>query len=273
MPTTYAHHRYGRSVFSLLPPEIQGDLEPYMDYYDIGVHGPDILFYYRSFRHNPFNQYGVRVHHEKAAVFFTRAMEVFKSQRGQPEARAYLAGFMTHFILDSTCHPYINKRARETGVSHTEIETDLDTVLMREDGLVPSRVKRAGWIHPSYQKAKIIAPYYGQSPAKILEGLIWQKAIVDHIFRSRFGVKRWTAGIIRRSAGPNSRKGSVIRVLDEHFSKSRVNPASRETLSALQGLMRACQGECADMIVGLWHALESGDREYTEHKRLQRNFS
>ena len=273
MPTTYAHHRYGRSVFTLLPPEIQGDLEPYMDYYDIGVHGPDILFYYRSFRHNPFNQYGVRVHHEKAARFFKRAMDVFERQMGQPEARAYLAGFMTHFILDSTCHPYINRRARQTGISHTEIETDLDTVLMRDDGLVPPKVKKTAWIHPSYRKGQIIAPYYGQSPGHVYEGLVWQKAIVDHVFRSRYGVKRYAAGIVRSKAGPGSREGSVLKVLDEHFSKPRVNPGSRETISTIKDLMDSCRTECADMVVGLCNALESGDRGFAAHKRLQRNFS
>ena len=273
MPTTYVHHRFGRKVLDLLPADIRGDLDPYMDYYDIGVHGPDILFYYHAFHHNAFNQYGVRVHHERAGVFFRKAIKVFKSQLGQPEARAYLAGFMTHFILDSSCHPYINRRAKETGVSHTEIETDLDMVLMKEDGLNPFRVHKTQWIRPSIRKGQVIGPYYDQSAFRIYRGLVWQKFIVDHVFRSRFGLKRSVASVISRTAGAGSGEGSVMKVLKEHFTKSEINPRSRETILTIKGLMIGCQEECADMMTDLMDALNRGDTAFAKHPRLQRNFS
>ena len=46
MPTTYTHYAYGQEVFHKLPEELQRKIEPYIEYYNIGVHGPDILFYY-----------------------------------------------------------------------------------------------------------------------------------------------------------------------------------------------------------------------------------
>lgn len=52
-------------------------IEPYIEYYNIGVHGPDILFYYHSYCKNKVNQYGVKVHHEPAREFFKRAFKVF----------------------------------------------------------------------------------------------------------------------------------------------------------------------------------------------------
>ena len=39
MPTTYTHYAYGQDVFKKLPEQIQKSIEPYMDYYNIGVHG------------------------------------------------------------------------------------------------------------------------------------------------------------------------------------------------------------------------------------------
>lgn len=105
MPTTYTHYAYGQDVFKKLPEQIQKSIEPYMDYYNIGVHGPDILFYYHSYHKNSVNQYGIKVHHEPAREFFKRAFKVFQVQKNKRAACAYLAGFMTHFILDSTCHP------------------------------------------------------------------------------------------------------------------------------------------------------------------------
>mgnify|MGYP000896564501 CR=1 FL=1 len=114
MPTTYTHYAYGQDVFKKLPEQIQKSIEPYMDYYNIGVHGPDILFYYHSYHKNSVNQYGIKVHHEPAREFFKRAFKVFQVQKNKRAACAYLAGFMTHFILDSTCHPYVRKRIKET---------------------------------------------------------------------------------------------------------------------------------------------------------------
>ena len=102
MPTTYTHYAYGQDVFKKLPEQIQKSIEPYMDYYNIGVHGPDILFYYHSYHKNSVNQYGIKVHHEPAREFFKRAFKVFQVQKNKRAACAYLAGFMTHFILDST---------------------------------------------------------------------------------------------------------------------------------------------------------------------------
>lgn len=52
MPTTYTHYAYGQEVFHKLPEELQRKIEPYIEYYNIGVHGPDILFYYHSYCKN-----------------------------------------------------------------------------------------------------------------------------------------------------------------------------------------------------------------------------
>lgn len=77
MPTTYTHYAYGQEVFHKLPEELQRKIEPYIEYYNIGVHGPDILFYYHSYCKNKVNQYGVKVHHEPAREFFKRALLYF----------------------------------------------------------------------------------------------------------------------------------------------------------------------------------------------------
>ena len=65
MPTTYTHYAYGQEVFHKLPEELQRKIEPYIEYYNIGVHGPDILFYYHSYCKNKVNQYGVKRSEER----------------------------------------------------------------------------------------------------------------------------------------------------------------------------------------------------------------
>ena len=48
MPSTYAHRRFGVNVLEHLPDELRAQLEQNRELYDIGLHGPDLLFYYRS---------------------------------------------------------------------------------------------------------------------------------------------------------------------------------------------------------------------------------
>ena len=110
MPTTYTHDLFGKRVYRKLPAKLQHLIRSNGNLYRIGQHGPDILFYYHSYCKNKVNQYGVKVHHEPAREFFKRAFWVFQAQENKNEAFAYLAGFMTHFILDSSCHPYVRKR-------------------------------------------------------------------------------------------------------------------------------------------------------------------
>ena len=48
MPSTYAHRRFGADVLERLPAELQEKIAPYRELYDIGLHGPDLLFYYHA---------------------------------------------------------------------------------------------------------------------------------------------------------------------------------------------------------------------------------
>ena len=111
MPTTYAHDVFGKEVYKRLPSDLKALIRRHGDLYRIGLHGPDILFYYMVSK-NPVTQFGIEMHHEKARAFFEEGMR--QVRRNEDEALfAYLLGFGCHYILDSACHPYVNKMAAE----------------------------------------------------------------------------------------------------------------------------------------------------------------
>lgn len=58
MPSTYAHYRLGQQVRRELEGNERKIIEKYPQLYLIGLHGPDILFYYKPLRPNPVNQIG-----------------------------------------------------------------------------------------------------------------------------------------------------------------------------------------------------------------------
>lgn len=191
MPSTYAHRRFGAKVLAQLPEQLQALIGRNRQLFDIGLHGPDLLFYYHAIRSNPVSALGNAMHDKPGRVFFDRARGVVQ-QAGDPEAAlAYALGFVCHFALDSTCHPYVERYTRDSGVTHSEIETEFDNALMRQDGHDPLRFFTAGHIHASARNAQVIAPFYEeisqQTTLEALKGMLQ----VHRLLQSSNAVKRW----------------------------------------------------------------------------------
>ena len=47
MPSTYAHYRLGQEVYKSVSALARTAIKSHKELFDIGLHGPDILFYYR----------------------------------------------------------------------------------------------------------------------------------------------------------------------------------------------------------------------------------
>ena len=62
MPSTYAHRRFGADVLARLPEELRDKIEPYRALYDLGLHGPDLLFYYKALQSNHVSRLGGAMH-------------------------------------------------------------------------------------------------------------------------------------------------------------------------------------------------------------------
>ena len=69
MPTTYTHDYFGKKVYQKLPEEMKRVIRENGELYRIGLHGPDILFYYMVSK-NPVTQFGINMHREKGRAFF-----------------------------------------------------------------------------------------------------------------------------------------------------------------------------------------------------------
>lgn len=172
MPATYAHYRFGQDVLKALPENRRDILLKYEDLFSIGLHGPDLLFYYRPFSHHELHREGGRMHRMTGREFFTEAGRTFLAGGSRKADYAYLCGFLCHFALDRACHGYINRLAAEGAVSHEEIESELDRVLLEEDGADPIRTNLAAHIHASRRAAEVIAPYFpGASLREVLSGI------------------------------------------------------------------------------------------------------
>jgi len=160
MPTTYTHYRFGKDVIDSLPRQLKADVKNNRQLFDIGVHGPDILFYTKSPFKDHVRKTGTGLHHQSAEGFFRNSAKVIRKAADKSAARAYLYGLITHFVLDSESHKYVEKMIQESGVGHNEIEAEFDAYLLEKDKYNPHTYNRTIHIRPSIKKAKVIAPFF-----------------------------------------------------------------------------------------------------------------
>ena len=134
MPSAYAHYRFGTHMIPRMPADIRGPVLRHRALFDMGLHGPDFLFFHSFFKKTPLYQLGSIYHQKSGKDFFSAACAHAKQQTTE-EAIAYLHGLLGHYCLDSGCHPFVYDMTDDTGLEHSELETEFDRHLMHLDGI------------------------------------------------------------------------------------------------------------------------------------------
>ena len=128
------HHHFGREVFSSLNTDIQRELieAPYT----FAQYGPDPWFTYRPWQRREGR--GRRMHTTKTGAFLLALARRARDGGARREMFSYLAGFLCHYALDSTTHPYIIWQTTETWPTkraHRDLEHALDLLLLQREGI------------------------------------------------------------------------------------------------------------------------------------------
>lgn len=231
MPSTYAHYRMGQEVKKVIGDREQRIIGKYPELYNIGLHGPDILFYYRPLRLNAINQVGYSMHDWSGEEFLERAAKVIRKKMNRESSLAYIYGFICHFALDTSCHGYIDEKIKASGISHTEIEVEFDRELMIMDGKDPLRQNLTGHIVPSYENALIIEAFFpginAKQVQKALQGMIDNNKLL--LAPSR--VKRFFIKLILRMSGNYKEMHGLL----VNYEKNHACSDSTEKLMSLYG--------------------------------------
>ena len=134
MPDVAVHLCFGEEVARSLSADIQKKLSK--DPYDFALLGPDIWFMYKPWIRR--NGRGRRMHTTRTGEFLSRlADEALKS--GDPVPLfSYLAGFICHYALDSTAHPYVIRLSTTEYPlpgAHRGLEHALDVLELQRAGV------------------------------------------------------------------------------------------------------------------------------------------
>lgn len=107
--------------------------EEYDNLYAFGAQGPDFFYYIGKF--NPlskhhFSEVGNQIHELDTRTLF-RDMLNFMINKPDEALMAYIAGFISHYILDVHCHPLICLLGPNSA-SHKRVELDLEAFCIHD---------------------------------------------------------------------------------------------------------------------------------------------
>ena len=122
MPDIIMHTSFGREVAQRLNLDVDRDI------FDFAAMGPDPYLFYRFFVppfRNRVTRYASAMHRERTGDFLT---ELARRAKGSREMFSYLAGYLCHYALDADTHPYIFRKAKNSGLMHMAIEHKLDNM-------------------------------------------------------------------------------------------------------------------------------------------------
>lgn len=188
MPAAYTHYRFGRDVLALLPEELRSVITAHRALYDIGLHGPDIFFFYRPLGHNSVIRLGHALHTQSGETVFRRLATLY-DRAPSPAARAYLLGFLCHFALDSSCHGYVGQM-EALGVGHSLLETQLDRAFLVEDKRDPCTFNPTGHLKPTGEAAEVIAGFFPQITVGEVEASIRDMIRIQQLLLPTSAAKR-----------------------------------------------------------------------------------
>lgn len=146
MPAIITHCFFGKDMLDTATKTIGLSSKEEKEVFVLGNQGPDPLFYIAADpRLRKFHKLGSRMHKDSP----TKLIEGFRvaldglTEDELPIGRAYAAGFLCHFALDSTTHPMIYSQQFEickAGIEgldmsdgsevHAEIERDIDEAIL-----------------------------------------------------------------------------------------------------------------------------------------------
>ncbi len=112
MPSLITHHIFANEVYKKLDKKITDKISKEKIIYLTFAQSHDYLFYYKSLnirKSKQVNFLGKIGHRRKTQTYLLNIIETIKKfhlEQYQPDV-AYLFGSITHYVLDSTCHPLI----------------------------------------------------------------------------------------------------------------------------------------------------------------------
>ena len=251
MPSNFAHYLFGQQVLAKLPDYLQKMIRPNLSLYQIGQHGPDIIFYYRPFLPHSVSRVGFQMHKFPARYFFSQARDTVALQQ-DPRLLAYTLGFLCHFILDSNCHGYIYPKLKTSRVSHVEMETEFDRMLMVQQQIDPLNTNATDHLPVDMELCQLMAQIFVPlTPEQIYYGLrsmkFYHRLLVSPSPSKRYTIRR----ILRLTHTEHLLGGLIVNPVP--------NPLCQESNQKLMELYQLSLEEAVNVMIEYYSGFYTGE--------------
>ena len=190
MPGHYAHYRFAAAQLRSMDAEARKTVSRFRQLYDMGAQGPDPLFYYNPFTQNKVDKLAYRIHESPGRDFFQRACRIYRMQPTEA-GLAYLYGCLTHFCLDSVCHPFVCGKHDEKEADHVALETEFNRFLMELDGKPSPHTKDpSGYLKLTRGERETAAAFYPGISAGEFSRSIDSMVLLSRLFAAPEGLPR-----------------------------------------------------------------------------------
>ncbi len=245
MPSIYTHEAFGKAVLNNLPQEMKEIIYEYPNLYQIGLQGPDILFFYHPFSKNRINSTGTNMHDQSLLQWLIPATRMIYNKGKDTPEYCYYLGFILHYLLDSKCHPYINFMVKELHFNHIELETEFDRFLLIKRGHDPLHYPVYKLVPKDLGTALGISPLYRSYPGitttaiyRALKDMYFYKMILFAPSRRR-----------RKALERICKTFGIYSMAQGHIMHTHVNPKSEVTNPHLLKLVREEIPEAAKLLI------------------------
>ena len=229
MPAAITHFRQALRVWDELK-QGTGAVPACRDAFLWGARGPDFLFFHRilPYSHRNLREYGGRLHREKPSRLLG-VMRALLLESGDETADSYLSGFLCHYSLDRTAHPFVYAGVRALKPQypgrgddflHNQIESALDGIVLRSETgelSVDFDLRRTVPKNPEVQRA--IARLY----AKALDRLYGLKDAESGLLEATRDCRR----IFRLLNDPTTAKKAIFEFLERATGRYYVSSTIR----------------------------------------------
>lgn len=230
MPVLYAHYRFGYEAARRFPPMAQETLRRNSAYFDLGLQGPDLLYFYALLRKNPVKKQGYGLHLRSGSEFFTDAVNVCHAAENRDAAQAYCMGLLCHYALDRCCHPTVEIFVSQ-GIPHAKTEASFDRFLLNLDHRLsmPTEV-----LAPNADLCEVIAPFYPPLSAKA-------------ILRCQKGLARYARITCLRGAKRRLLLSTMCLCGKRKLTHHMIPPVSDLCCSKTDQALMDCYGQALDL--------------------------
>ncbi|OON98106.1 MAG: hypothetical protein ATN36_01555 [Epulopiscium sp. Nele67-Bin005] len=170
MPSILTHYLFGLDATNNIKNlEIYQSIKKYRHIYFFGLQGPDPMYYHAPLKKENYYDIAYTLHNKNTGNFIKSLLEFYttldKSSQMAQCCLAYICGFIGHYVLDFSTHPYIyyiggnyDKNDPKTDIYmglHNRIELAIDSILIQEKYKVPSHLFK---IHKHILKLDSLPP-------------------------------------------------------------------------------------------------------------------